>query len=72
MKCSYCDSTDGASNNAHWSQCKEAPDFVKYQALAELRFASGGTLAPTDRGWGEKCIHNHIDRNEPECTRLLY
>ena len=69
MRCSYCNVMNDDNQNIHWAECGNAPDFVRYQAMAELRAAAGGPLAPTDRTYGNRCIHNHIDRNEPECKQ---
>ena len=70
MACNYCDDETGDNENTHWARCKTAPDFVKYQARAELRATT--TKAPGDRIYGDPCPHNHIDRGQPECPRKNY
>jgi len=69
MKCSYCRVMNDDDENTHWAECGNAPDFVRYQAMAELR--ADKQQAPGDRVYGDPCNHNHIDRNEPECPRRL-
>ena len=70
MPCNYCELPSASNSNEHWSECKTAPDFVSYQAKAELRAAASGPLSDpglANVGVRRGCAHNHIDRNEPDC-----
>ena len=72
-KCVYCGNEQ--SGEIHWITCPDAPEFVSYQARAELR-AAGGQKQMSPVGKGKyQCGHNrewsprnHIDRHEPEPT----
>lgn len=72
MICAYCGERQ---SNGHYTNCAEAPEFVRFQDMADKRAESGGRLAINTPGSYSKDdsrlhIHggtrNHIDRGEPE------
>jgi hypothetical protein len=70
MICNWCGKNE-VNDSPHWAECPEAPDFVKYQAKAELRGLAGGPYSKpyklTPSSPLRTCTHNHIDRGEPDC-----
>ena len=65
MKCVYC---GDEYQYEHYITCQDAPEFVRYQAMAERRH-NGGKVSPisacTDGNRLLATARNFIDRNEP-------
>ena len=65
MTCIYCGTaaTPG-TDTEHYAACKKAPEFVAYQARAEIRAEAGGPLAPDRPFTAGGDPRNRIDRGE--------
>lgn len=71
--CPYCGFEK--PGETHYERCGDAPEFVKYQALADARYRRGGPFAPVepypcgDERDSDRV--NRIDRGIPELTCRL-